>query len=218
MEEEEDRPTTRKAGGGEVRRRHSSQAGRRRQTGGNLFSPEFKLHFRAPSLFSRSLRNPGKRGGVSDSARQTSERAKERRSGGAKGGRSVLSRRRTRDQTISKRESGEASEEMGGVEVGRAAALRMIVIVEGEIAKKCNSRLLPSFHVSPSPSPFFLSCLRFRPSRGASERGLIFMRGAVGGWTYEGANEGTLKVNGNEGGSKRAGKGLGGQGGRGGWK
>ena len=100
-------------------------AGRRRQTGGNLFSPEFKLHFRAPSLsllrlsLACSLRNPGKRGGVSDSARQTSERAGQRAKERREGGRSVLSRRRTRDQTISKRESEEASEEMGGVEVGR---------------------------------------------------------------------------------------------------
>ena len=46
----------------------------------------------------------------------------------------------------------EASKEMGGVEVGRAAALRMIVIVEGEIAKKCNSRLLPRF---PESEPIF---------------------------------------------------------------
>ena len=36
----------RKEGGAPV-----EQAGRRRQTGGNLFSPEFKLHFRAPFLF-----------------------------------------------------------------------------------------------------------------------------------------------------------------------
>ena len=102
---------------------------------------------------------------------------------------------------------------MGGVEVGRAAALRMIVIVEGEIAKKCNSRLLPSFHVSPSPTPFFLPCLRFRPSK-KRERARSHFH-ARGGWRMDGrskgrTNEGTLKVNGNEGGSKRAGKGLGG--------
>ena len=100
------------------RGRHSSQDSGVDRQAAIYFHPNLNSIFARPlssASLSRSLRNPGKRGGVSPSARQTSERGtKERRKGRAfyhVDAREIKPSRNGRG-------SGEASREMGGVEAG----------------------------------------------------------------------------------------------------